>query len=373
MFKVYKERYKVYVCDLFMAYGKRYSRRRFRKRSYGRYGRYSRRRYRYPKSTRVRATYALRKARGVGRSIYRLRKKFDFQRYYNSNDCTYYIKIESVNVENKGTRNSTGNQALVYRYYPLMMSSSNVMPFWIQSTGVNNTGLGLVSMNEGIKPGQTVSTTSFPSIQGGRFRCRNCYCRWNFKWAVASVLAEGGTKMESLKVRFCAFTLYNTSNTTTYSNSVQGLGNLDYSPIGPGNNNSYFNDNYINILGEQVTPETYKFNSPLLMMKSTGSTKLKKIYDKVFTLNRLKTERTIKVNCFKNSIMKFDNDYVPANPRAGYSVYQWPFQQIYFCVMIDPSIVISTVRNGQVNENQIAIDNGYLYINNQNLIIYYDT
>ncbi|UPW41362.1 capsid protein [Dipodfec virus UA06Rod_92] len=361
-----------------MVYGKRYSRRRFRKRSYGRSYRYSRRRYRYPKSTRVRATYALRKARGVSRSIYRLRKKFDFQRYYNWNEATYILPIDTSTL-GSANHNTTGRQSLLYKTYRFMLSSSNVMPYWIR--GVTTTGnnpqfnpVGLSSGNEGIKPGQNINSIQNPTVQGGRFRCKSVYCRWNFRWmdeAYQQTTENNGT-YNSLKVRLCVFTIYEQESTNEYTNSVTGLGDLTYSPIGPNNNNAYFNEGYVNLLGSTGNLATESAASALMIMKTTGSTRLRKVYDRTFTLNRLKTTKTCKVNLFKNKIFRFDSDYRPEPLLSGYTLYQWPFQQIYFCVMVEPTIKYVTTQGENPHDNML-VEGSKLLIDNQNVVIYYDT
>lgn len=365
-----------------MFYGKRYSRRRFRKRSYGRSYRYSRRRYRYPKSTRVRATYALRKAKGVSRSIYRLRKKFDFQRYYNWNQSTYTLFIGGLGNPVFIPKTTGGKNSILYKMNNAMISSTNVMPYWIRGSTSNGNPpqfnpSPLTSGNEGIKPGQDVSVFQNSTIQGGRFRCKSVYCRWNFRW-IDRVLEEGNIpagsgSYNSMKIRLCVFTLYEQQNTNAYVANVAGVGDLTYSPIGSNNNNAYFNENYSSMttLQGNITDNNFSVSSPLMIMKTTGSTRLKKVYDRTFTLNRLKTTKTVKVNLFKNKIMKFDADYVPNPLQAGYTLVQWPFNQIYFCVMVEPSIYYFT--DGDGDNSRARFDNTYLVVDNQNVVIYYDT
>lgn len=348
---------------------RRYKRRRFQGRRYRRTRRYFRSSRKYPRTTRVRATKALRKTYKVGRSLARLRAKFDFQRYYNYTNATYYLFFSDSSVTNRTTK---GNNSLLYKIGPGFITSTNIMPYWIRGTTTNSdppqfNPVNIASLNEGQKPGQAISRFHYPMVQGGRFRCRNVYCRWDFRYADSTdeqqTQFDDNLNYGSVKIRLCVFTLYDQNSSVEYTASQEGLGDLTYTPIGEDNNNAYFSQGYF--FNDNAGANLYNFNSPLMVMKNVGSTRLHKVYDKTFSLNKLKTSKICKVNLFKNNIMKFDTDYVPTEAIANGTLYMQPFQQIYWCCMIEGSY---KSRGGIVQPQ-----NGTILVNNQNVVIYYDT
>lgn len=360
-----------------------YRRRRggYRKSYRKRYSRgYGRRRTRYPRATRARATKALRSSYKVKKSLYRLKSKLDFQKYYNWSDQVYYIDFKGNNayVNRNTTSQSTAQGTLLYSANNRSLSSCNIVPSWLRGSTTTSTPLtfnavNLTTLNEGSKPG-AVQNLFFnnPTVQGGRFRCKSLYCRWNFKLADFTDETTASTSnlvsIQPVKVRFCLFTLYEQNNTTEYTVSVNGLGDLTYSPIGSDNNNSYFSESYFTN-AQTGNPAVIAPRSAVMAMKNVGSTRLRKVMDRTFTLNRLKTSKIIKCNMFKRQLMKFDTDYIPNPLISGASLLMWPFQQLYYCVMVDNTIVKGSLDG----DPHIDTCNGTLYIENQNVLIYYDT
>lgn len=337
------------------SYRKRYSRR------------YRRRRTRYPRTTRARATKALRRTYKTSGSLYRLKKKLDFQRYYNWNSSNYTLDFSNVGPFTLQT--TTGDNITQYYGNGRCFTSANVMPYWIRGTTTStqpyifqNTYLS--TGNEGVKPGQATTKFGYPTIQGGRMRTKSVYCRWNFMYVDnldANQQDEPNTegKYSSVKVRLCVFTLYSSDGTNIYQapNTIV-TSNAGNTPINNDNSNGYFPQSYFN------TTQTW-FKPPTMVMKNVGSSRLHKVYDKTFTLNRLKTSKTVKVNLYKGSLFKFDVDYVPDTPAANARLHQFPFQQIFFCVMCDNSYYSD---GGDLRQQA-----GMLLVNNQNVVIYYDT
>lgn len=360
--------------------------RRFRK-SYAKryYGRYRRRRARYPRTTRARAFKAYRWSRKNARSLSRLRRKFDFQRYYNWNDHNYIIDFLSNSIpENEVTGVvDTSQGTLIYTANSRFLTSSNIVPFWIRGTTLGTgtdlsfSPLALRTMNQGVKPGTALTSSNYPAVQGGRMRVKNLYCRWNFRYVDQIRNTTGNDEINhiegtynSIKVRLCVFTLNDQNTSHEYVNGINSLGDLTYTPIGLTNNNAYFDQNYF-IWNLNSALSTTKYRSPIMAMKNVGSTRLNKVYDRTFTLNRLKTTKTVKLNLYKGSIFRFDSDYVPTDLVENGTLYMWPFQQVYFCVMVENSWY--QLMDATNNEVKYYPQGGKLMVENQNVVIYYDT
>ncbi|UPW41888.1 capsid protein [Dipodfec virus RodF1_112] len=374
-----------------MAYGRRYRRRgsMFRRRRYGRYGRVKRYGYRYPRATRSRATKALRRTKGLYRRISSISRKLDFQKYYNYNSCTYNIRTQSVQDNVINSSAGVGPFSMAYQYGNNWISSTNIVPYFIKgavsSDGTSFKPTPIISLAEGLKIGQNIDQNNFSVVKGGRFRVKNLYCRWTFRYMdrlepinLYNEVSSNKPNLYqpgSIKIRLCVFTLYDQSNTNFMYKigTTIGSNSLNLSPIGSDNSNAYFNSNSFNGQNIGIVGQT-SFVPATNVLKGTGSTRLRKVYDRKFTLNKNRLEKTIKINLFKHAIMKFDIDSNPtiSSSTANNFYVMQPFQKAFFCIMIDPAYV--TAFNNDTTPKEIVTTlEGRIFVTNENLLIYYDT